>query len=768
MDSSNEYTIEYVFTASVEGLKHGVEQVGNLVKQAGNAAKDFGTTMSEGAYQAIGSVNDLDGKTQALLATVTALEVALAKDSLAAFSSYEDAMFGMATTVGNVGGTIEQAMAGIKEVTANGLLSQTDAARAINNLTAYGYSVSEATRLVQELTNVAMANRNESMSVSEQVERLTEGIKRGSSQMLKTNGLMVTGSEAMAYYATSIGKTASELDSAERRQAIYNSVLQEGQQNAAVASAYQDSYSAATQRMNNALNDLKVAFGQVLAPAMTWIANIASWIAKNRELVTTLAATAGVIAGAGGIAVALAKLIPVIKSAVGWFIGLSSASKGLVGVLTALVGVATVYGVNKAISSMGDSMSDVASSTGYAADEMVDFTNAVGGGGGGGAVGAVRDLSKELEKLERQYKDELKQIEQRHQETIDRLTTQIYEANVDYRRAIDERNAEFAVSQAKEEKKHQEKVDDIMTQIAFLQRYNNDYNRQKLANLEFALAKENALYQKQTQAAKEQLDLQNEYDRIAYEEKRAQYQAELDEELAFMNKHRADLQEVRGWILKDEIEALKERYEEQKAAYLEQAEGANTGGYGVGSEYLNGMRGALAEGTPEIKAAYTTLADEVGQSWESTLIDWVGKAIQWVVQAVKDVYNWFSHIGEHIENLGRSIGEGIDNYFTGLGQRLQSVGDFVRSIVNPGFATGGYTGQGNPNEIAGVVHKGEYVLPQDMVDQTTGTPKALGSTYNIYVEGVFATSAQERRKVADQIVAAINQNNKSRLEASWQ
>jgi len=28
----------------------------------------------------------------------------------------------------------------------------------------------------------------------------------------------------------------------------------------------------------------------------------------------------------------------------------------------------------------------------------------------------------------------------------------------------------------------------------------------------------------------------------------------------------------------------------------------------------------------------------------------------------------------------------------------------------PGFASGGYTGDGNPNEIAGVVHKGEYVL----------------------------------------------------------
>lgn len=764
----NEYTVEYIFKASVDGLKKGVDEVKSLVQKASDAAKDFGSNMQEGVYQAIGSVNDLDGKTQALLASITALEVAFAKSSLDAFSSYEDAMYGMATTVSNVGGTIEQAMAGIQQATSNGLLSQTDAARAINNLTSYGYSVQEATRLIQELTNVSMANRNETMSVSEQVEKLTEGIKRGSSQMLKTNGLMITASEAMAAYAVSIGKSANELTDAEQKQAMYNAVVNQGQQSMAVASAYQDSFSAATQRMNNALSDLKVAFGQVLAPMMTWVANAATWVARNRELVVTLTAIAGVVAGAGGIAVALAKLIPVVKSAVAWFIGLSSAGKGLVGVLTALVGVITVYGVHKAIGAMGDSMEGVASATGYASDEMEDFTTAVSGGGGGGAVGAVRDLSNELAKLERQYKDELKQIEQRHQETIDRLTKQIQEANVDYRRAIDERNAEFAVTQAKEEKQHQEKVDDIMAQIAFLQRYNNDYNKQKLANLQFALAKENALYEKQTQAAKEQLELQNENDRIAYETKREQYQAELDEELAFMEKHRADLQEVRGWILQDEIEALKERYEEQKAAYAEQASLASGGGAGVGSNYLAGMKGALAEGTPDIKAAYTTLAEEVGQSWQTTLINWVGKAIEWIINAIKDVWNWIARLPEHIEKMGKNIAQGLDNYFSGLQQRFKTVGDVFRTLVNPGYASGGYTGAGDKNEVAGVVHRGEYVLPQEMVDQTTGTPKSLGNTYNIYVEGVFATSAAERRKVADQIVTAINQNNKSRLEAAWQ
>lgn len=111
-----------------------------------------------------------------------------------------------------------------------------------------------------------------------------------------------------------------------------------------------------------------------------------------------------------------------------------------------------------------------------------------------------------------------------------------------------------------------------------------------------------------------------------------------------------------------------------------------------------------------------------------------------------------------IEFLTRGARMAYEGFKSGFDQIRQALG----------FAEGGYTGRGGKNEVAGVVHKGEYVLPQEMVDQNTGTPKSLGNTYNIYLSGTFATSASERRKVADQIVAAINQNNKSRLEASWQ
>jgi hypothetical protein len=45
-----------------------------------------------------------------------------------------------------------------------------------------------------------------------------------------------------------------------------------------------------------------------------------------------------------------------------------------------------------------------------------------------------------------------------------------------------------------------------------------------------------------------------------------------------------------------------------------------------------------------------------------------------------------------------------------------------------GFADGGYTGRGAPGKVAGVVHAGEFVIPQSGVDQSTGLPKGGGNS----------------------------------------
>ena len=434
-------------------------------------------------YESIGSINDLDSKTQALFATIGASEVAFVQSSLDEYAKYEDALYGLMTTVDTVKGTIADAMTGIREITSNGLLSEEDTMVAMRNLTAYGYSVQEATEMIKAMTISAEANRKEGYNVSDAVARATQGIKQESSMMMKVAGNMETASDAEKRYAESIGKTASELTVAERRQAIYNSTIEAGQKYASQAVAYENSYSAASQRLSNSLENLRASFGQAFAPMMTFVANLASFVVQNQEVIVGIGTFVGVIVGAGGIIWALSKLIPLIATTISWFLGLNVATKGIIlGLATVAAAIAVV---NLAMSSTVEATQDVANASESASEGISGIGDAATG-----TAGAVRNLGADLEKLRRDYLEDLKQIEVRHLETIENLTKQIKEANVDYRRAVEERNAAFAVSQAEEERAHQEKVDEIMTQIAFLQRYNNEYNRQKLSNLEFALAKE--------------------------------------------------------------------------------------------------------------------------------------------------------------------------------------------------------------------------------------------------------------------------------------
>lgn len=167
------------------------------------------------------------------------------------------------------------------------------------------------------------------------------------------------------------------------------------------------------------------------------------------------------------------------------------------------------------------------------------------------------------------------------------------------------------------------------------------------------------------------------------------------------------------------------------------------------------------------------------------VFSWVGQVVGNVAQWFIDRWNnitsvWrqapeFFHrlsdsIGETFEKVKRAIGSAFDgayeyvkslpgkmvNLFTNLGGSIKRViGDIdipgplgkVKDVI-PGFAAGGYTGRGPANEVAGLVHRGEYVIPASQVDQATGRPKGGGGvtinqTNNIYND-VDLRQANER------------------------
>lgn len=513
---------------------------------------------------------------------------------------------------------------------------------------------------------------------------------------------------------------------------------------------YNENFAKSQEATEKAISRLKASIGAMLAPVVNVLGGLAQWISENQQLVTGLFTMVSIIGGAAGIIALVKKLTTAVAA-------LKATAGGIIGLIAGLVGL--FVGLNTETQDFSYTTEELLQQQEEQEKQAKALEKAYDSYGGSldDVSDRIAEIREQMEKATRQYRQNLKQILVNHEETVAKLTDQIREANADYQRAVDERNAAFAVSQAKEEAEHQEKVDALVTQINFLQRYNNRYNQEKLSQLQFALAKENRLYEDRTKAEREQLDIQLANERAKYDEKIIAYQQELDEELGFLNKHRELLNGVRGEILDDEVESLTRQYNEQMASYQKQIESARESGMAAAANWANAYNDTLNSSIPSFQNAGKTTGNAFGGGFFSTVGGWLDNLFSGFM-------DWFNRMNGGVERKMKELIEQF-KYQSGFMESGGSAGyGFNYGSGGIGRANGGYTGPGGKWEVADdiVVHRGEYVLPQEMVDQTTHLPKSMGNI-TINVSGTFATSATERRKVAQDIVNALGQTNYARL-----
>lgn len=112
------------------------------------------------------------------------------------------------------------------------------------------------------------------------------------------------------------------------------------------------------------------------------------------------------------------------------------------------------------------------------------------------------------------------------------------------------------------------------------------------------------------------------------------------------------------------------------------------------------------------------------------------------------------------DNLYKGFFGPLNKSFDNLFVRITNTQDKYKGSGYGGFAAGGYTGRGGMNEVAGVVHRGEYVLRKDQVDQRTGMPKTndikqQSDSVHITIQaGAFMGTQMEARKYAMMIMSA--------------
>ncbi|WP_275289316.1 tape measure protein [Halomonas elongata] len=113
---------------------------------------------------------------------------------------------------------------------------------------------------------------------------------------------------------------------------------------------------------------------------------------------------------------------------------------------------------------------------------------------------------------------------------------------------------------------------------------------------------------------------------------------------------------------------------------------------------------------------------------------------------------------------GGMIGSFAGGLFAGGGGMFASAYGASSSGSFLGFADGGYTGAGGKHDIAGVVHRGEYVMPKDVVEQPGMLPmlEKLKNTRG-YLNGGLVGGGASSSPVGSSVVVNVHTDGDSQV-----
>lgn len=699
--------ISYSVVIDISALKAGTKNAEQAVKTSFN---NMDKTISGSSR----NFNKSVGSTVQQLAILTAALYALNKaggflnESIASANKFQGAMLGLESVAQAFTGDVDGARQAAIALSSDGLLPLADAATGLKNLLAAGYGLPEAITLMERFKESAAFGRQGALSFGEAIRGATEGIKNGNSILVDNAGV----TKNLSVILEEAGFSAQDLMKASTdvgvRMAIFNGIIRETNAQVGDTAKLAETAAGADARFAYAAQNLEVRVGSLANVLRQDAVNaIAGFVTQNQDAIISIGSG---VAGAAAFA--------------GAFYAVGAAAKALIPILSAVarhpvVAVLTLTAgliASLAVSNMLDNLESGLEGTGEGADKAAEGMSNLGVATKDTSK-QMRDLQRNIDRTNRDYLESLTRIVRDHQDSVVELTKDIQDENRNYARALRDRYNSFKDSQDGEKKEHDKKTKALQTQIDFLRRYNNASNQQQLTELEFSLEQENAQFKERNVELEQRYKEDAEAEKVSYQARVTEIQKKLDEETEFLKKHRGDVRAVRNVMLLDEIEFLKRQRKEQLEAYEQQKVDASNAGVSVGKAYRSQL----------IKS--TKLSDA----------------------EAKKVYS--GHVtGAYIQTYQRSDGK-------------------TERIIVPEFNTGGYTGQGDMNEAAGIVHKGEYVIPKRYVDQATGMPKAEyldsmsgggGGSSNTYqitipVTGVIVDDAQARRKLAGTIGKALNE-----------
>ncbi|MGF6162734.1 hypothetical protein ABIE16_002020 [Pseudomonas sp. 2725] len=314
-------SIAYQFTAGTQGFDRAVDSIERNMRDARSTfnreLKAINTDMvgsqvqisrlgiaANDAFAWVGS--KLKGDLLALGASMAAVFSAVAikdfvADSKAAAIQQEAAYRGLEAVANHAGVGIGRAMQEAQKLSADGLLSVGDAAKALQNLLSRGYNLDQSIAVINRLKDAAAFNRQANLGLSEAVLTATEGLKNENSVLVDNAGVTKNVAKMWDEYAKSIGTTRDKLTESQKVQAEYTGILKETEAQVGNADKAAKGLTGSQAELDAKSNELKVTVGTILEPAFIslnkTLAETASWFNGLLKSMTGVGVTVDEVRG---------------------------------------------------------------------------------------------------------------------------------------------------------------------------------------------------------------------------------------------------------------------------------------------------------------------------------------------------------------------------------------------------------------------------------------------------------------------------------------
>lgn len=253
------------------------------------------------------------------------------KTGTEAYNQSVAAMSGLASQMDYIGTSMGAALDIVKDKTSDGLISETDVAMSIKNLTTYGFTIEQTSELLDRLKDSAAYNRQAHYSLGESIRVTTEGIKNENSVLADAAGVTKNISKMYDEYAKSLEVTTNSLTQSQKAQAVYNGVLAETEGVIGNAAKYSEELAGVQAEQEAQTLKLAQAYGEAMAPAVqaasisftNLLKTATEFINENQTLVqgvtvgiavyTSLVAVLGAVKAAKGAAAIATKALAVAE-----------------------------------------------------------------------------------------------------------------------------------------------------------------------------------------------------------------------------------------------------------------------------------------------------------------------------------------------------------------------------------------------------------------------------------------------------------------------